>query len=168
MYEPYENEESQEPQVIQETEEIPAQTPPKADPPQWDSFYHYTPPKQKKSGWTGGKVIAIALVCSLLSGLLGAGGMFLAGRLTDTQDSGTGTSETGKNNTQNDMLTMKTAMANWLIWLLIMQLFITLWPQSMRIFMAKKCLRMQRLSKFLLIRMCWLPSMFSMKTLMSC
>ena len=85
MNEPYEEQESQETQSENQQ-------------PQWDSFYHYTPPKQEKSGWTGGKVVAIALVCSLLSGLLGAGGMFLASRLTDTGKS-PATSQTGGNST---------------------------------------------------------------------
>ena len=48
---------------------------------QWGSEYRYTPPKKPKTGWTGGKVVAIALVCSLLGGLLGAGGMLLGDRL---------------------------------------------------------------------------------------
>ena len=49
----------------------------------WDSYppERPQPPKKKKTGWTGGKVIAIALVCSLLGGLFGAGGMFLTGQL---------------------------------------------------------------------------------------
>jgi len=52
----------------------------------WDSNYTERPqPAQKKTGWTGGKVIAIALVCSLLGGLFGAGGMFLAGQLFTAQ-----------------------------------------------------------------------------------
>ena len=48
----------------------------------------YTPPeytpeppkKKKKKGLTAGKVIAIALCCSLLGGLFGAGGVLLLGR----------------------------------------------------------------------------------------
>ena len=53
----------------------------------WDSYppERPQPPKKKKTGWTGGKVIAIALVCSLLGGLVGAGGMFLTGQLLAVQ-----------------------------------------------------------------------------------
>ncbi len=49
----------------------------------WDSdfTYHYTKPKKEKKGWTGGKVIAIALIYSLLGGLFGAGGMLLGSGL---------------------------------------------------------------------------------------
>jgi len=47
------------------------QSPWNYEPPQ------YTPQKPKKRGWTAGKVIALALCCSLLSGLLGAGGVLL-------------------------------------------------------------------------------------------
>ena len=45
----------------------------------WDNEYNHnqTPPKKTKKGWTGGKVIAIALICSLLGGLFGAGLMRL-------------------------------------------------------------------------------------------
>lgn len=48
----------------------------------WDSdaTYHYAMPKKEKKGWTGGKAIALALVCSLLGGLVGAGGMLWASR----------------------------------------------------------------------------------------
>lgn len=42
-----------------------------------DSTYHISRPNPKKKGWTGGKVVAIALVCSLIGGLLGAGGILL-------------------------------------------------------------------------------------------
>ncbi len=51
----------------------------------WDSDHSYNPPQKKRTGWTGGKVIAIALVCSLLGGLFGAGGTFLAGQLFTAQ-----------------------------------------------------------------------------------
>lgn len=45
-----------------------------------DSTYRYVSPKKQKKNVTLGKVIAIALVCSLLGGVLGAGGMFLGAR----------------------------------------------------------------------------------------
>lgn len=39
----------------------------------WDSEYRYIPPKkEKQKGWTAGKVVAIALTCSLLGGAAGA------------------------------------------------------------------------------------------------
>ena len=50
--------------------------------PAWepDSTYRYVPPKapkKKKSGLSGAAAVAIALVCSLLGGAFGAGGMYL-------------------------------------------------------------------------------------------
>ena len=49
----------------------------------WDSdfTYRYSKPKKEKKGWTGVKVIVIALICSLLGGLFGAGGMLLGSGL---------------------------------------------------------------------------------------
>jgi len=46
-----------------------------------DSTYHYAKPQKEKKNWTVGKVIAIALVCSLLGGIVGAGGMLLGSNL---------------------------------------------------------------------------------------
>ena len=42
----------------------------------WDSEpgFRYIPPKKEKSGWSGGKVVALALVCSLLGGAFGHDG----------------------------------------------------------------------------------------------
>ncbi len=71
MYEPYENQDMQ-PQEGSAYRYMPPQEKPVQQP---------TPPKKEKSGWTGGKVIAIALVCSVLGGLLGAGGMLLGNHL---------------------------------------------------------------------------------------
>ncbi len=50
-----------------------------------NSEYHYTPPKaeKKKKSWSGRKVVALALVCSLLGGVVGAGGMLFGAYLTD-------------------------------------------------------------------------------------
>ena len=62
MYEPYEN-----------YEEVPQE-------------YVYTPPKEEKSGWSGKRVVALALVCSLLGGALGAGGVLWVGRFWDEPD----------------------------------------------------------------------------------
>ncbi len=51
----------------------------------WDSdtTYHYQMPKKEKKGWTGGKIVALALVCGLLGGLAGAGGVLLGSRQPD-------------------------------------------------------------------------------------
>ncbi len=38
----------------------------------WEENVPYTPPKKEKTGWTAGKVVAIALSCSLLGGVAGA------------------------------------------------------------------------------------------------
>lgn len=65
MYEPYENQDNQ---------------------PQWESGYRYTPPKKKETGWTASKVIALALVCSLLGGLFGAGCVVLHDRISDDSE----------------------------------------------------------------------------------
>ena len=53
----------------------------------WDSYppKHPQTPEKGKTGWTGGKVIAVALICSLLGGLFGAGGMFFASQLLTYQ-----------------------------------------------------------------------------------
>ena len=48
----------------------------------WDSEYRYIPPKkEKKKGWTSGKVVALALACSLLGGAVGAGGVVLGNHM---------------------------------------------------------------------------------------
>ncbi len=67
MYEPYENPDEQ---------------------TQSESCYQYTPPKKVKKGMTGGKVAAIAVVCGLLGGLLGAGGTLLGNQLLEDPDTG--------------------------------------------------------------------------------
>ena len=43
----------------------------------WEPEYAYVPPKKEKKGWSAGKVIAIALICSILGGLVGAGCILL-------------------------------------------------------------------------------------------
>ena len=52
----------------------------------WDSEYYYIPPKKpkEKKGWTAGKVIALALSCSLVGGAVGAGGVALGNYLYET------------------------------------------------------------------------------------
>jgi len=93
MYEPYENQPSQEnPEVVV--------TPAKDE----QAFYHYAPPTKKKAGWTAGKVIAIALVCSLISGLLGAGGMYFATHLIDNEKTPASGNGQNKNQSSNTVL----------------------------------------------------------------
>ena len=76
MYEPYEDQESQQESVYHFTlqDTLPEETqdmPPK------------TAAKKQRKGLTGGKVVAIALVCSLLGGIIGASGMFLGAYLLE-------------------------------------------------------------------------------------
>ena len=59
-----------------------------------DFEYNYTPPKKEKHGWTGGKVIATAVICGLLGGLCGAGVM----QLTESQDTPSPNQQTGISN----------------------------------------------------------------------
>ena len=49
----------------------------------WNYDTPYQPPVQKKvkKGWTGGKIVLLALCCGLLGGLLGFGGTILGARL---------------------------------------------------------------------------------------
>ena len=75
MYEPYENQDNQ-----SNEESTYRYTPPEEEPivdalPATEESV--VPVKEKKSGLSGSKVVAVALVCSLLGGALGAGGMFL-------------------------------------------------------------------------------------------
>ena len=95
MYEPFENQEidPREEQPIEQTQEAQTleepNTPVSEVPyttPAEEPVYPYTPPKKPKKGWTGGKVVAIALVCSLLGGALGAGGILLGSKLLDAAD----------------------------------------------------------------------------------
>ena len=85
MTEPYENQNNQ---TLYENQPDPTPCENQNNQPSWepDSTYRYVPPQKQKTGWSGGKVVAIALVCSLLGGALGAGGMFLlSGQLTQTE-----------------------------------------------------------------------------------
>lgn len=82
--------------------ETPQYEPPKYDPPKCEApkyeFPQYEPPKyerpkKQKVGWPAGLVIAVTLVCSLLAGAFGAGGMYLV-----TRFAGNNTSTTKPNN----------------------------------------------------------------------
>ena len=57
----------------------------------WDFELDYIPPKKekKKTCWTGGKVVALALSCSLLGGAVGAGGVIFGNHLSDKPVSNT-------------------------------------------------------------------------------
>ena len=94
MTEPFENQNEQpiwtEPKNEQSTwtepkQEQPTWTEPKKEQPVWEPNpnYYYKPPKKEKSGWPAGLVIAVTLVCSLLAGAFGAGGMYLATTFMD-------------------------------------------------------------------------------------
>jgi len=65
MDETFENQENREPQYS------------------WDYNTPYMPPKRKKTGWTARKVVAIALVCSLLGGIAGAATSMLVGMVSE-------------------------------------------------------------------------------------
>ena len=54
----------------------------------WEEDVPHIPPKQEKTGWTAGKVVAIALVCSLLGGVAGAATSMLVGLTTETPQAG--------------------------------------------------------------------------------
>ena len=54
----------------------------------WEENTPYIPPKQEKTGWTAGKVVALALVCSLLGGVAGAATSMLVGLTTETPQAG--------------------------------------------------------------------------------
>ena len=107
MTEPYENQNEQsnwtEPQNEQPiwTEpknEQPIWTEPKNEQPSWEANtnYSYKPPKKEKTGWPAGLVITVTLVCSLLAGAFGAGGMFLATKFMD--DATTDTTQPNNSN----------------------------------------------------------------------
>ena len=65
------------------------QTPSQNQPFPWDyEAPLYQPPvrKKEKKGFSAGKVIALALCCSLLGGIIGAGAVFFGGKLLNGQD----------------------------------------------------------------------------------
>ena len=102
MTEPFENQNEQ-PIWTEPKNEQPTWTEPKKEQPVWEPNpnYYYKPPKKEKSGWPAGLVIAVTLVCSLLAGAFGAGGMYLATTFMDdakpstngTQPNNSGTSQ---------------------------------------------------------------------------
>ena len=56
-------------------------------PPNSDSTYCRSHPKSTKGGLSAGKAVAVALVCSLLGGLFGAGGLLLGQQFLMSDDS---------------------------------------------------------------------------------
>ena len=81
MTEPFENQNEQSAWTEPKNE----QPEPKKEQPVWEPTpnYYYKPPKKEKSGWPAGLVITVTLVCSLLAGAFGAGGMYLATTFMD-------------------------------------------------------------------------------------
>ncbi len=67
------------------------------NPHSWEEEISYTPPKQEKKSWTAGKVVAIALVCSLLGGVAGAATSMLVGFINE---------ETPQTGNQNNVSTI--------------------------------------------------------------
>ena len=63
----------------------------------WGEDVPYIPPQKEKAGWTAGKVVAIALVCSLLGGVAGAATSMLVGLANE---------ETPQTGNQNNLSTM--------------------------------------------------------------
>ena len=88
MFEPYENQDT-EPREKSDYRYTPPQEDPIVDalPVTEDPAIEHTPTKKQKAGWSGGTVVAVALVCSLLGGALGAGAMLLGSRLLEKPDS---------------------------------------------------------------------------------
>ena len=73
MYDPYEYQATP---VEDTAEEFPTEAPQPTAP----VYEAPAPKKRRKKGLTGGKIVALALCCSLVGGAAGAGGMFLATR----------------------------------------------------------------------------------------
>ena len=84
MTEPFENQNEQSTWAEPKNEQ-PTWNEPKNEQPTWEQRpnYYYKPPKKEKSGWPAGLVITVTLVCSLLAGAFGAGGMYLATTFMD-------------------------------------------------------------------------------------
>jgi len=84
MYEPYEKQEQS------QEESVYSYTPPREEPaPQ---------PQNQKHSWTGGRIVALALACSLLGGALGAGGvLFGSGYFEKPVDNNQTTNEDKQN-----------------------------------------------------------------------
>jgi ABC-type dipeptide/oligopeptide/nickel transport system ATPase component len=109
MAEPFENQNEQpiwtepmneQPAWAEPKQEHPTWTEPKQEQPMWEQNpnYYYKPPKKEKAGWPAGLVIAVTLICSLLAGAFGAGGMYLATTfMDDAKINGTKPNNSGTN-----------------------------------------------------------------------
>ena len=77
MYNEYEN------QTEQQTGNAPYQPQPQyTAAPEFPSLQHeQQKPKKPKKGWTGGKIVALALCCALIGGAMGVGGSYMGSRL---------------------------------------------------------------------------------------
>ncbi|MBQ7768357.1 MAG: trypsin-like peptidase domain-containing protein [Oscillospiraceae bacterium] len=103
MTEPFENQNEQSTWAEPKNEQS-AWSEPKNEQPTWEQRpnYYYKPPKKEKSGWPAGLVIAVTLVCSLLAGAFGAGGMYLATTfMDDATPSTNGTKPTTSGSSQS-------------------------------------------------------------------
>ena len=103
MTEPFENQNEQSTWAEPKNEQS-AWSEPKNEQPTWEQRpnCYYKPPKKEKSGWPAGLVIAVTLVCSLLAGAFGAGGMYLATTfMDDTTPSTNGTKPTTSGTSQS-------------------------------------------------------------------
>lgn len=105
MTEPFENQNEQSTWAEPQNEQ-PAWNEAKNEQPMWEQRpnYYYKPPKKEKSGWPAGLVIAVTLVCSLLAGAFGAGGMYLATTFMD--DANPSTNEARPNNSGTSQSTV--------------------------------------------------------------
>ena len=114
----YENNQNQPETENRQTQETPQS--PYANGPYatyWQQTPRYTPPqkpKKVKKGWTGGKVIALALCCALLGGICGASVLYvingIAGKLPEhkPQSSGTVVQEGERANSRVEAITVPT------------------------------------------------------------
>ena len=67
--------------------------------PDFPSLHQNAPqnrPPKKKKGWTGGKIVALALCCALLGGIMGFGGSLLGSSLSSKAGSSTSTMYEGE------------------------------------------------------------------------
>ncbi|MBR5021982.1 MAG: trypsin-like peptidase domain-containing protein [Oscillospiraceae bacterium] len=106
MSEPFENQNEQ-----------PTWSEPKNEQPVWEQSpnYYYKPPKKEKSGWPAGLVIAVTLVCSLLAGAFGAGGMYLATTFMDDSEPSTNGAQPNNSDTNQSTTVLEGDRGNTVI-----------------------------------------------------
>ena len=116
MTEPYENQNEQsvwtEPQIEQTTHAEPEQEQTVWEP---KPNYYYKPPKKEKAGWPVGLVVTVTLVCSLLAGAFGAGGMYLATTLTQDSSPANGTTKPNNSGTSQSTTVLEGDRGNTVI-----------------------------------------------------